>query len=45
MEQESQTVKIMMMEAASHVLFSVDKKQSLVIKEAQASYVKSSDPS
>lgn len=39
MEQESQTVQILMMEAASHVLMRVDKKQSLAIKEAQANYL------
>lgn len=40
MEQETDTVKLLMMESASHVLRGVDAKQSDQIKEAQTAYLK-----
>lgn len=40
MEQEPLPVQLLMMESASHVLMSIDKKQSTVIKDAQAVYLK-----
>lgn len=41
MEQESQMVKMIMMEAASQALSNVDNEQSAAIKDAQAQYLKS----